>query len=68
MTSIWLHESDFRYVNLDVERYQKKYRLTLTNGNKYVFIKDKEDISDVNPFIPYILMEEGMNNVLVKSD
>ncbi|HAS7211582.1 TPA: pilus assembly protein, partial [Vibrio cholerae] len=22
MTSIWLHESDFRYVNLDVERYQ----------------------------------------------
>ncbi|HAS7158319.1 TPA: pilus assembly protein, partial [Vibrio cholerae] len=26
MTSIWLHESDFRYVNLDVERYQKKYR------------------------------------------
>ncbi|HAS7078095.1 TPA: pilus assembly protein, partial [Vibrio cholerae] len=27
MTSIWLHESDFRYVNLDVERYQKKYRL-----------------------------------------
>ncbi len=24
MTSIWLHESDFRYVNLDVERYQKK--------------------------------------------
>ncbi|EGQ8531469.1 pilus assembly protein, partial [Vibrio cholerae] len=21
MTSIWLHESDFRYVNLDVERY-----------------------------------------------
>ncbi|HAS7591044.1 TPA: pilus assembly protein, partial [Vibrio cholerae] len=23
MTSIWLHESDFRYVNLDVERYQK---------------------------------------------
>ncbi|HAS7393849.1 TPA: pilus assembly protein, partial [Vibrio cholerae] len=25
MTSIWLHESDFRYVNLDVERYQKKY-------------------------------------------
>ncbi|HAS7515370.1 TPA: toxin-coregulated pilus protein TcpR, partial [Vibrio cholerae] len=55
MTSIWLHESDFRYVNLDVERYQKKYRLTLTNGNKYVFIKDKEDISDVNPFIPYIL-------------
>ncbi|HCI4710971.1 TPA: pilus assembly protein, partial [Vibrio cholerae] len=20
MTSIWLHESDFRYVNLDVER------------------------------------------------
>ncbi|HCF7752632.1 TPA: toxin-coregulated pilus protein TcpR, partial [Vibrio cholerae] len=43
MTSIWLHESDFRYVNLDVERYQKKYRLTLTNGNKYVFLKDKED-------------------------
>lgn len=42
--------------------------MILINGNKYVFIKDKEDIFDVNLFIFYIFMEEGMNNVLVKLD
>ena len=66
---VWLSDIELKGVQLDKELYNKSYQVKLTGGRNYTLVssKEKENITE-DVFVPYALMEEGINNSLVQID
>lgn len=67
--NIWLGDGDLKRLELDNLPYTKHFVIKLADGRSYTLLSagEKEDV-DSSAFIPYALIDQGMDNSLAMVD
>lgn len=67
--NVWLSDSELKGIDLENQPYAKHFVVKLNDGRSYTLLSCGEKSAiDNNAFVPYALIDQGMDNSLVTVD